>query len=197
MAFLKPEDIVKQLPLEEGLVVADLGCGVGTFTIPIAKIVGASGHVYAVDVNKELLGVVRAAASTEKLPAGAPRASATGSLSRTMQGGLPNVEIIWGDIEAPNGTKLADSSVGLVVLANVLFQVENKEAVIKEAYRVLKSRGYVFVTDWKESFGGLGPKSADVFSEEKAKGLFLNSGFSLYNEIEAGEYHYALLFQKI
>ncbi|MFA5841858.1 MAG: methyltransferase domain-containing protein [Candidatus Paceibacterota bacterium] len=175
MAFLKPEEIAKKLPLEEGLIVADFGSGVGSFTVPVAKRVGASGHVYAVEINKELVGAVKAAASREK---------------------LSNVEVIWGDIEAPNGTRLSDSSVGLVILANVLFQVENKEGVLKEVTRILKTRGYALVLDWKESFGGLGPKQGDVVSEGDARKLFLNSGFSLYNEIEAGEYHYALLFQK-
>jgi ubiquinone/menaquinone biosynthesis C-methylase UbiE len=175
MAFLNPEEIAKKLPLEEGLVVADFGAGTGSFAIPVAKRVGMSGRVYAVEVNKDLAAAVKVAATREK---------------------LSNVEIIWGDIEAPNGTKLANSSVGLVILSNVLFQVENKEAAVKEAHRILKTRGYALVLDWKESFGGLGPRPEDIMQGEAVKKLFLNSGFSLYNELEAGEYHYAYLFQK-
>lgn len=156
--------------------VADLGAGTGAFTIPIAKRVGERGRVYAVDINQELLGAVKTAAARE---------------------GLSNVEIIWGDIEAPGGTKLADGSVGLVILANVLFQAERKENVVVEAKRILLPGGYVLVVDWKGSFGGLGPKEGDVITPENVQKLFLNSGFALYNELEAGEYHYALLFRKL
>lgn len=175
MAFLKPEDIVKQLPLEDGLIVADLGAGVGAFTIPIAKRIG-KGQVYAIDIIQDLLGSVKSSAK---------------------ENGVSNVEIIWGDIEATGGTKLADRSVGLVVLANVLFQAENKEGVVAEAVRILRPKGYVFVVDWTGSFGGLGPKEKDVVTEEDVKKMFLNSGFALYNKIDAGEYHFGLLFKKL
>lgn len=175
MAFLKPEDVVKKLPLEQGMKVADLGAGVGAFTIPIAKRIGERGHVYAVDINQDLLLSLKSAALREK---------------------LSNVEILSGDIEAPGGTKLADASVRMVVLANTLFQTENKEAVINEVKRILLPLGSALVVDWRASFGGLGPAENDVAKEETVKKLFLNSGFTLYNDIDAGEYHYALVFQK-
>ncbi len=45
-----PEKFVSQF-VSEGKVVADLGCGPGYFTLPIAKIVGHNGKVYAVDFD--------------------------------------------------------------------------------------------------------------------------------------------------
>ncbi|MEK7614621.1 MAG: class I SAM-dependent methyltransferase [Patescibacteria group bacterium] len=176
MAFLTPEKIIKQLPLEEGLFVADFGAGVGTFAVPIAKQVGKTGRVYAIDINQDILSTVSKTAREE---------------------GLENVEIIWGDIESEIGTKLKDGLVGLVLLVNTLFQAENKEAVLAEIKRILKRNGSVLVVDWKASFGGLGPKDKDVLPRETAEKLFLNSGFVLYNEIDADEYHYGLLFRKL
>ena len=157
MAFLNPENIVKQLPLESGMTVADLGAGTGSYSIPIAKRV-APGKVYAVEVVKDLVNSIKDAARKE---------------------GLSNVEIIWGDIESPGGTKLADGSVNLVVMSNVLFQVESKEGLLVEAKRILKPRGHVLVIDWKASFGGTGPRESEVISPDTAKKMFLNSGFDL------------------
>ncbi len=176
MSFLNPESVVKQISFEQGMRVADLGAGTGAFTIPAAKRVGERGRVYAVDVNQDLLLAIKSTAMREK---------------------LSNIEIIRGDIETPGGTSLADGSVGMAILANVLFQTEKKEAVTSEIKRILLPRGIVLVVDWKASFKGLGPRESDVAKEEDVKKLFLNSGFALYNEIDAGEYHYGLLFNKL
>ena len=70
-------------------------------------------------------------------------------------------------------------------------------SIMNETKRILKPRGYVLVVDWQESFGGTGPKEEDIVDKESAKKLFLNSGFALYNELDAGSYHYALLFKKL
>ncbi len=40
---------------KKGLVILDFGCGSGTYTIPAAKLVGATGRVYAVDINSTAL----------------------------------------------------------------------------------------------------------------------------------------------
>ena len=179
MSFLKPEELVKQLPITAGMSVAELGAGTGAFVIPLAKRVGEKGKVYAIDVNSGLLSGIAAKAAQEK---------------------INTVEIIRGDIEVPVGSKLAPGAADLVILANVLYQTDDKSAVAAEAKRVLKNGGLVFVTDWEASFGGLGPSPERVVSSDDVKKLFLNSGFALYNEgttIYAGDYHYGLLFKKL
>ena len=153
---------------------ADFGAGTGAYTVEIAKRVD-NGKVYAVDINQELLKNVS---------------------NDAQKNGLSNVEVLWGDIEAPGGSKLADGAVGLVVLSNVLFQTDNKEGVVAETKRVLKPGGLALVVEWGDSFGGLGPAPKDVLKKETVSKLFLNNGFALYNEIDAGEYHYGLLFRK-
>ena len=45
--------------IESGQTVLDLGCGSGTFTIAMAKMVGELGKVIAVDVQDEMLQIVR------------------------------------------------------------------------------------------------------------------------------------------
>ena len=47
--------IMEHLQLEPGLSVLDAGCGTGKQTLPIAQVVGESGHVLAVDLAREAL----------------------------------------------------------------------------------------------------------------------------------------------
>ena len=85
MAFLVPSEIVKNLSIEEGMVVADIGAGSGAFAIPLARAIGDGGKVYAIDINKEVLVKIKKDAK---------------------ESNLSNIEIIWGDVEVKDGTKL-------------------------------------------------------------------------------------------
>ncbi len=48
-------DLLKALRAEPGNTIADLGCGEGLFTVPLARAVGDKGRVFAVDIDKQAL----------------------------------------------------------------------------------------------------------------------------------------------
>jgi len=174
MSFLDPKKNIEQLILAENMKVADLGSGSGFYSIEAAKIV-KKGIVYAIDVQKDLLESLKKTAEREN---------------------LTNIEIIWGNIEKIGGTKLADYSIDIVFLSNILFQIEDKKSLLAETKRILKPNGRVLVVDWEESFGGLGPEPESVFPKEKAKSLLKENGFILQKEFSAGDNHYGFIFKK-
>jgi ubiquinone/menaquinone biosynthesis C-methylase UbiE len=55
----KPADLVRALRLRRGHVVAEVGSGPGYFTPRLARAVGPTGHVYAVDPEAAVLDVLR------------------------------------------------------------------------------------------------------------------------------------------
>ncbi|NOY35365.1 MAG: class I SAM-dependent methyltransferase [bacterium] len=176
MAFVNPEEIIKKhFNLQPGMAVADFGAGSGYYTLAAAEIVGDSGVVYAVDIQKDLLEKIKSRAEDE---------------------GLKTVEIVWADLDKPEGSRIAENSLDFVIISNVLFQAENKAALATEAFRVLKSGGIAGVIDWSESFGGLGPRPEDVLSKQDCEKLFLEAGFTVEKDFEAGEHHYGFLFKK-
>lgn len=175
--FSDPKAIIDQLELSPESIVADFGAGSGFYSLASAHAISSgSGKVYAIDVQKELLERIKTLASNQ---------------------GISNIEVIWGDVEAQKGSKLRDALADVVVVANLLFQVPEKQAVITEAKRVLKPRGRLLVVDWSESFGGTGPAQADVVTENAVKTLAATAGLSFEKVIPAGEHHYGLLFRKI
>lgn len=175
MTFSDPQKNIQQFGLMEGMNVADLGAGSAAYTIAAAEYAGTSGKVYAVEVQKELLSRIKNAAKKE---------------------GLSNVEVLWGDIERLGGTKIKDASLDAAIVSNVLFQTEDKQGLAEEVKRILKSSGRVLVVDWKESFGGMGPHPGHVVSEESAKKIFEDSGFSFERSISAGDHHYGFVAAK-
>lgn len=175
MAFSSPEENLKQLELFSGMTVVDLGAGVGSYTIPAAKLILPGGIVYAVEIQKDFLEAVRKLAE---------------------ENNLPNVHIVWGDIEQANGVSLADAMADRIIIANVLFQARSTYTLALEVKRLLKPEGKVMVVDWLDSFGGIGPKPDEVIKPEEVKNVFGSAGLVWEKDFSAGEHHYGLIFGK-
>lgn len=172
--FSNPQKNVQAMEFKEGSIIADLGCGIGSITLELARSVGESGMIYSVDVQSELLSKLKNEAS---------------------KNGFHNVHIIHGDIEVRGGTGLADGICDAVVLSNTLNQVEHKDAVLDEANRILKQGGILSVIDWVDSFGGLGPEEKSVISKDSMKQICESHGFVCNREYQAGDHHYGLIFK--
>jgi len=175
MSFSDPQKNIEQFYLREGMRVADLGAGMGAYSIAAAKKVGDNGRVYAVEVQKDFLQKIKNEAKAQ---------------------GVDNVEVLWGDIEELGGTKIGDGAVDAVILSNVLFQVEDGKGLLSEAKRILTSGGSMLVVDWADSFGNLGPRQRDVLTRDSALELGDKAGLVLRSEFDAGNHHYGLIFEK-
>lgn len=171
--FTNPEQNILHLGLTEGMRVADFGAGTGFYSKAVSARVGYTGKVYAIEVQKDLV---------KKLE------------SEIKHWGISNIECIWGDIETRGGTKISDHSMDAVIMSNVLFQVEDKLGLIDEAKRVLKKGGKVLLIDWSGSFGGMGPTSESVVTEQMAKELFEKRGFKFTESISTSIHHYGIIF---
>jgi len=173
--FSDPIKNIAQFGLEEGMKVADFGAGSGAYAIAAAKRVGGSGRVFAVDVQSDLLVNLKNLTSEKK---------------------IENIEIIRGDIDEQNGSKLNNESLDAVIVSNILFQSENKTTLVGEVLRVLKKGGRALVIDWSDSYGGMGPAPKDIIVKEAARKIFDEAGFEFERDIDAGEYHYGIIFIK-
>lgn len=170
--FLKPEEILNEIELKENMIAADFGCGSGGWVIPLSKKLD-KGRIFAIDILEEPLSVLE---------------------STCKANNIIGVKTMLSDIEKEKGSTLKDESVHLVLLTNLLFQVEDKELVIKEAERILKKGGMVLIADWKQN-AYFGPQEGKI-SIENVKEMAEKLGLKFRKEIEAGTYHYALLFNK-
>lgn len=175
MAFADPKRNIEQFNLEEGMEVADFGAGAGYLAVEAAEVVGKKGNVYVIDIQQELL---------------------TKSKHYAKEHHLESIVFIHGDLERENGSTLPAESMDAVIISNLLFQVEHKAVVLHEANRILKKGGRILIVDWRESFGGVGPQPEHVLAENDMKTLAENEGFTHIADIDAGSYHYGLIFRK-
>ncbi len=173
--FAHPPRNVAAMGIEPGMTVADFGAGSGAYVLAIAERLSHAGHVYAIDVQQDLLRRIK---------------------NDAHKRGFKNVEIVWSDLEREYGSKIANDHTDRVLISNLLFQVEDKEALVREALRILKPEGLLAIVDWSESFGGMGPHKNAVVKKEKAHALAESFGFEFVNDFEAGAHHYGLIFKK-
>lgn len=173
--FAHPHRNVEALHIEPGMTIADFGAGSGAYVYAMAKRLSGLGTVYAIDVQRDLLRRIQ---------------------NESQQRGLRTVKVLWCDLERPLATQLPNDSVDMVLISNLLFQVENKDALFFEAMRILRPRGRVVLIDWFESFGNMGPIKQEVVPREVAGRMAEESGFVFEYEFEAGAHHYGLVFLK-
>lgn len=171
--FISPEQIINQVELKNDMTVAEFGCGSGNIVLTLAKKL-KEGKVYGLDVQEEPLSVLKGRARSER---------------------LFNIETIRCDLEKECGSTLPNEFVDIVLIPNLLFQVDEKKAVLKEAQRITKKGGQVLVVDWKKE-SSLGPKEGRV-SPEEVKMIAEELKLKLEKEFEMGNFHYGLIFRKV
>ncbi|MCD4783565.1 MAG: arsenite methyltransferase [Candidatus Eremiobacteraeota bacterium] len=109
--------------IKEGDVVLDLGSGAGFDCFLVAKKVGANGKVIGVDMTEEMLEKAR---------------------ENAVKGNYNNVEFRMGEME---NLPVEDNSIDKIISNCVINLSPDKEQSFKEAYRVLKNGGKIYVSD--------------------------------------------------
>ena len=172
MSFFNPTDTLIRLGLLGSMVnAADFGCGYGTFTIPVAKIIG--GHIYAIDIDPAMIKSVELKAREHK---------------------LTNVIPLLRDLIL-EGSGLEECSVDYVMLFNML-HAENPEILLTEAFRILRVGGKLGIVHWNydEPISGLPleikPRPRDCNRWAEAV------GFRFEQELELKPYHFGLVMGK-
>ena len=119
------EGIIDWLDIPANSTIVEIGCGYGTFTVPMAKKPGAS--IYALDIEPSMIEV---------------------SENNVLNSGLSNVEFILRDVLGL-GTGLQAESADMVLLFNILHCSENR-ILLAEAGRILRPGGIIAIIHWRK-----------------------------------------------
>ena len=121
----RPGKLVKILKLDEGLEVADIGAGTGYMSFRMAKAVGPEGRVFAVDIQPEMLDIIRERAQKRK---------------------ITNVEPVLGTATDPN---LPESSVDLILMVDVYHEFEFPYEMTSAMVKALRPGGRIVFVEYR------------------------------------------------
>jgi arsenite methyltransferase len=169
-AYQKPQEVVSALNIKEGEVIADIGAGSGYFTFRLARAVGGTGRVYAVDVSPDMILHLNRRV-------------------RDLQSG--NVATI---LCAPNDPLLADSSVNRIFICDTWHHISGHAKYLALLKRMLKPDGQVIMIDFKKVKTPVGPPMEMRIAREDLVREMEANGFQLAAEHTFLDYQYFLVF---
>ncbi len=119
----RPAEVMDALGITTGSRVADVGCGEGYFVLHLAQRVGASGVVYAVDIDPKMLAIAR---------------------RKVERAGFTHVRFILGREDDP---RLPDSELDAVLIVNAYHEMRKHDEMLQGVFRSLKPGGRLAIID--------------------------------------------------
>ena len=121
-----PNRLIRSLKLRPGMVVADIGAGSGYFSFKMAPLVGGRGKVMAVDIQQEMLDIIR---------------------KKAAESGVRNVVPVMGKTDNPN---LPDNSVDLILLVDVYHEFDKPWEMTDAMVKSLKPGGRLVLVEYRK-----------------------------------------------
>lgn len=121
----RPTQALAFLDIKPGWVVADIGAGSGYFTERLSRLVGATGRVYANDIQKGMLDLLQRRLASQQ---------------------LQNVTLVLGE---PADPKLPPSSIDLALMVDVYHELGDPQTMLANIKKALKPDGRLALIEYK------------------------------------------------
>lgn len=166
--FMPPEQILNEFLTSPRMVLADMGCGVGYYSIPAGKIL-TGGSVYAIDLQQNMVDK---------------------TLERASEQGLANVH---GVTASATELPLEDNTVDAVLMSMMFHDVPEQDRMLSEAKRILKSQGTLYMVEWDRVETDFGPPMEIRIRPDEITATLERAGFEIedihYSEQQKAIYY--------
>lgn len=163
-------ELLKALHLQPGQVACDIGCGNGFYTLKLAKLVGEKGRVMAVDIQPEMLSLLKERAKSEN---------------------VTNIKPVLSTVIDPG---LAEASVDLILLVDVYHEFSHPERMLQALRKSLKPKGRIALVEYREEDPLVPIKPLHKMSKKQMLKEFLPNGFRLVEQYDALPWQHVMFF---
>jgi predicted methyltransferase len=169
----RPAEVIRTMGLRDGDVVADLGAGTGYFTRPMAEAVAPGGKVYAVDIQPEMIALLKR--GVEKA-------------------GLTNVVPVLGATDDP---RLPRGALDWILLVDVYHEFQQPKAMLARMREALKPTGKVALVEYRlEGLSAVHIRKEHRMSPRQVLAEWEPAGFRLVKRHEFLPTQHFFVFEK-
>jgi ubiquinone/menaquinone biosynthesis C-methylase UbiE len=162
--------MLRELKLEPGMVVCDMGCGNGFYSLRMAKAVGPAGRVLAVDIQPEMLRLLQ---------------------SRAAEGEIDNIETVLGTLIDP---QLPPGGVDLILCVDVYHEFSHPEQMLAAMRASLKPNGVVVLVEFRSEDPKVPIKVLHKMSKAQINKELPPNGFKLVREYDELPWQHMMFF---
>jgi ubiquinone/menaquinone biosynthesis C-methylase UbiE len=166
------ETMLAALDVKPGQTVCDMGCGNGFYSLELAKLVGENGKILAVDIQREMLQMLKERAADEK---------------------ITNIDLILGSIVDP---KLPENSVDIMLMVDVYHEFSHPEEMLAAIRKSLKPGGRVALVEFRAEDPNVPIKPLHKMSKEQIMKEFPPNGFKLVEEFNELPWQHLMFFER-
>lgn len=162
--------LMRELRLKPGMVVCDMGSGNGYHSLKMAEAVGETGKVYAVDIQPEMLRLLKA---------------------RARAAGISNIETIENKLHDP---MLPADTFDLILLVDVYHEFSHPEQMLAGMRKSLKKDGVVALVEFRLEDPDVPIKLLHKMSKEQILKEFPPNGYFLEREFDELPWQHLMFF---
>jgi 2-polyprenyl-3-methyl-5-hydroxy-6-metoxy-1,4-benzoquinol methylase len=167
-----PEAALDAIGIQKGMTVADVGAGVGYFSLRIAKRVGSTGKVYANDVQPEMLTMLK---------------------QRAMKAKVTNVVPVLGTESDP---QLPAKSMDVILLVDVYHELSQPQLMLQKLRQALKDDGRLVLLEFRKEDPRIPIRSDHKMSVEEVLAEVTPEGFRLEKLLKDLPRQHIFIFRK-
>jgi ubiquinone/menaquinone biosynthesis C-methylase UbiE len=170
--YEQPERVLDALKIAPGTTVADIGAGVGYFSLRIARRVGSSGKVVAVDVQPKMLELLKTNRDRE---------------------GLGNIELVLGTETTP---RLGPQSVDLILMVDVYHEFQYPEEMMAGIRQALRPSGRLVLVEYRGEDPTVPIKPEHKMTVQQVLKEIEPMGFRLKEKLDFLPWQHIFVFEK-
>ena len=163
---------IKQLNLQPGMKVGDVGCGNGYHALMMSELVGATGKVYCVDIQHEMLQML---------------------VTRCQDQNVTNVVPIHGTLA---DTRLPENELDVVILVDAYHEFSHPEHMLQSIRKSLKPNGRVVLLEFRAEDNDVPIKPLHKMSKAQVRKELVANGFKLVDDFDGLPWQHMMSFGK-
>lgn len=164
--------MLTNLGVRTGMTICDMGCGNGFHTLRMAEMTGKKGLVYGVDVQPEMLGLLR---------------------ERMEEDVIENIVPILGSFHNP---RLPPDSIDLILLVDVYHEFSHPEEMLAAMRKSLKPDGVIVMVEYREEDPEVPIKKLHKMSKDQINLELEANGFKLVKEFDNLPWQHMMFYGK-